>query len=70
MDAINQPLLSVRDLHTRLEWIPLDFGDPFRDLLIFLWDTGARPQEARHIEPRHFNAAAVSTMHQERACRI
>jgi hypothetical protein len=23
----------VRDLHTRLEWIPLDFGEPFRDLL-------------------------------------
>ena len=32
-------------------------GDPFRDLLVFLWETGARPQEARHVEPRHFNAA-------------
>jgi hypothetical protein len=23
----------VREIHTRLEWIPLDFGDPFRDLV-------------------------------------
>lgn len=29
--------------------------DPFRDLLIFAWNTGARPQEVRHIEPRHVN---------------
>jgi integrase/recombinase XerC len=28
-------------------------GDPFRDLLLFLWHTGCRPQEARHVEPRH-----------------
>jgi integrase/recombinase XerC len=28
-------------------------GDPFRDLLEFAWETGCRPQEARHIEPRH-----------------
>src|SRR5262249_23234095 len=28
-------------------------GDPFRDLLEFAWHTGCRPQEARHIEPRH-----------------
>src|SRR5207245_1712157 len=26
---------------------------PFRDLLIFAWETGCRPQEARHIEARH-----------------
>jgi integrase/recombinase XerC len=31
-------------------------GDPFRDLLEFLWETGCRPGEARHIEPRHFKA--------------
>ena len=31
-------------------------GDPFRDWLEFLWETGARPQEARHIERRHLNA--------------
>lgn len=28
-------------------------GDPFRDLLLFTWHSGCRPQEARHIEPRH-----------------
>jgi integrase len=43
---------------------PEDFGmflahlgsaDPFRDILIFAWNTGARPQEIRHIEHRHIN---------------
>ena len=28
-------------------------GDPFRDLFVFIWHAGCRPQEARHIEPRH-----------------
>ena len=28
-------------------------SDPFRDLFLFVWMTGCRPQEARHIEPRH-----------------
>jgi integrase len=28
-------------------------GDPFRDLLLFSWHTGCRPQEASQIEPRH-----------------
>ncbi len=28
-------------------------GDPFRDLFLFAWHSGARPQEIRHIEPRH-----------------
>lgn len=28
-------------------------GDPFRDLFITVWLTGMRPQEVRHIEPRH-----------------
>lgn len=28
-------------------------GDPFRELLVFVWNTGVRPQEARHIEARH-----------------
>jgi integrase len=32
-------------------------GDPFRDLLVFAWHTGCRPQEARLIEPRHVNLA-------------
>ena len=31
----------------------LSRGDPFRDLFMFLWHTGCRPQEARHIEARH-----------------
>lgn len=29
--------------------------DPFRDILTFAWNTGARPQEIRHIEHRHIN---------------
>ena len=28
-------------------------GDPFRDLFLFVWHSGCRPQEARHIEARH-----------------
>jgi integrase len=28
---------------------------PFRDLLTFAWETGCRPQEARHIEARHLH---------------
>jgi len=35
-------------------------GDPFRDLLEFIWDTGCRPHEARTIEARH--------VHMERLC--
>ena len=31
----------------------LEVNDPFRDLLQFVWHTGCRPQEVRHIEPRH-----------------
>jgi integrase len=27
--------------------------DPFHDLLCFAWESGCRPQEARHIEARH-----------------
>ena len=28
-------------------------GDPFKELLIFVWMSGCRPQEVRHIESRH-----------------
>lgn len=28
-------------------------GDPFRDLLLFAWHSGCRPQEVRHMEARH-----------------
>src|SRR4051812_6715797 len=31
----------------------LRHGDPFRDLFLFIWHSGCRPQEARHVEPRH-----------------
>jgi integrase len=30
-------------------------GPHFRDLLEFCWETGARPQEAKRVEARHFN---------------
>ncbi len=33
-------------------------GDPFRDLLLFAWHSGCRPQEVRHIEPRHIQLAS------------
>ena len=33
-------------------------NDPFRDLLLFMWYTGCRPQEARHVEGRHVQLAA------------
>jgi integrase len=29
-------------------------NDPFRELLVFAWESGVRPQEARAIEARHF----------------
>lgn len=29
--------------------------DPFKDVLVFTWIVGCRPQEVRHIEPRHVN---------------
>jgi integrase len=33
-------------------------SDPFHDLLTFAWHSGCRPQEARHIEPRHVHLAS------------
>ena len=35
----------------------VDAEDPFHDLLTFCWACGCRPQEARHIEPRHVDLA-------------
>ena len=32
--------------------------EDFRDLVVFLWETGARPQEVRLVEMRHFQADA------------
>ncbi len=55
---MKKPTAKRRDNHMR----PDDFdrilahlreGDPFRDLFLFAWHSGARPQEIRHIEPRH-----------------
>jgi integrase/recombinase XerC len=43
--------MAPDDFQTILAWI--EEGDPFRDLFLFIWHTGCRPQEARHIEPRH-----------------
>jgi integrase len=31
--------------------------DAFRDLLVFAWETGSRPQESRHIEAKHVKLA-------------
>ena len=33
-------------------------GDPFRDLVEFLWEAGVRPEEARRVESRHVDLAA------------
>lgn len=33
-------------------------GDPFRDLLLFAWHSGCRPQEAIHVEARHIHLDA------------
>lgn len=55
---LKKPQAQRRDNHMR----PADFEnilihlserDPFRDIFLFCWHSGCRPQEARHIEPRH-----------------
>lgn len=43
--------MTPEDYQALLSFLPE--GDPFRDLLVFVWHTGCRPQEARHIEARH-----------------
>jgi integrase/recombinase XerC len=43
--------MTLEDYQALLSHLP--DGDPFRDLLVFVWHTGCRPQEVRHIEPRH-----------------
>lgn len=47
--------MSVEDFSLLLSKV--DEDDPFRDLLLFAWHSGCRPQEARHIEPRHVHLA-------------
>jgi integrase/recombinase XerC len=58
LKKIKKPPAKRRETHMA----PEDFqvilshlgdGDPFRDLFLFVWMTGCRPQEVRHIEPRH-----------------
>jgi integrase len=55
---MKKPTAKRRDNHMK----PADFqaildrlgaNDPFRDLFLFVWNTGCRPQEVRHIEARH-----------------
>ncbi len=36
----------------------LSVRDPFRDLFVFVWHSGVRPQEVRHIEARHVDLKA------------
>ena len=57
---LEKPRAKRRENHVT----PADFTEiigkvqdqPFHDLLTFAWETGCRPQEARHIEVRHFNS--------------
>lgn len=55
---IKKPLANRRETFvTPEDWVKIRDsyreGDPFRTFLEFCWETGCRPQEARHIEPRH-----------------
>jgi integrase len=36
--------------------------EEFRDLLTFLWETGARPQEVLHVETRHFESLVATSL--------
>jgi integrase/recombinase XerC len=47
--------LPLADYERMLALLPP--RDPFRDVLVFAWNTGCRPQELRHIEPRHVDLA-------------
>ncbi len=62
---LKKPQAKRRDNHMRPEdyqniLARLDLNDPFRDLLVFVWSTGCRPQEVRQIEIRHINLARES----------
>lgn len=55
---VKKPMAEKRENYvTPDEWVKIRDSykpdDPFRLFLEFCWHTGARPQEARHIEPRH-----------------
>ena len=51
--ARREQIISVDEYHRILERI---HDQAFRDLLTFAWETGARPQETKRVEARHFNA--------------
>lgn len=55
---IKKPMAKRREIFMTKEdydgiFSGLSLKDPFRDLLKFVWQTGCRPQEVRHIESRH-----------------
>ncbi len=61
---IEKPQAKRRDNHVTPEDFAAMLGkveadDPFRDLLLFNWYAGVRPQEARHIEARHVQLEAA-----------
>ena len=60
---IKKPQPQRRESHATTEDFALLLdrfpeGDPFRDLILFSWHSGCRPQEARLIEARHVQLAA------------
>ncbi|MCA9055809.1 MAG: tyrosine-type recombinase/integrase [Planctomycetaceae bacterium] len=61
--GVERPPATPREAYiTREQWTAVlsqvQEGDPFRDLLLMLWETGCRPQEARTLESRHFDPVA------------
>lgn len=59
---LKKPTANRRETYMQTEDFEQIIGmlhnnDPFRDLLVFVWTTGCRPQEVRHIEPRHVDLA-------------
>ncbi len=48
--------ITPEDFAVLIDYYPE--GDTFRDLLLFAWHSGCRPQEARHIEARHVHLGA------------
>ncbi len=58
IQKMKKPGAKRREDYIKAEDYPLILkeireGDPFREFFLFVWATGCRPQEARHIEPRH-----------------
>ncbi len=58
--GLKKPTADSRNNHMKPEDFDnivskLRHNDSFKDILLFCWHSGCRPQEARHIEPRHVN---------------